>query len=366
MKNIKYIINALLAAALFASGILQTKASTAALDGQFVMTTNDATHFTVKVQIKTSTVNTKLGTSTLRFNFDNTNLSLPNNPSAADYTFSAYSGGGYNTATVTQPTPGLVSINIDMNTAGTLVPSTFTDVVTIKFTTLNPAAVGGAMTWNNSVTGSVMDDVFQDDQVTNFTQGSFSNLLPTALPVVLTNFSALLKDNKTQLNWTTSSEINNAYFSIERSVDGFLFEGIGRVDGNGTTQMIHNYNAVDENPLPGISYYRLKQVDFNGSFAYSRIVAINNTTAAPGFELVSVSPTSFDVHTILTYDAPQRGSGMLTIYNMNGQVVYKDVLSAEKGRNQYNIQDASGWKSGEYIARVSYGEQSSYIRMIKQ
>jgi hypothetical protein len=51
---------------------------------------------------------------------------------------------------------------------------------------------------------------------------------------------------------------------------------------------------------------------------------------------------------------------------MNGQVVYKDVLSAEKGRNQYNIQDASGWKSGEYIARVSYGEQSSYIRMIKQ
>jgi hypothetical protein len=365
MKNIKYIINALIAGLLFASGILQTKAASAALDGQFVVTTNDGTHFTVKVQIKTSTAGIKLGTSTLIFNFDNTNLSLPNNPSTSDYTFYGYSGGGYNTATVTQPVPGRVSINVDMNTAGALVPSSYTDLVSIKFTTLNPAATGGAMTWNNSVTGSVMDDVFQDDQVTNFTQGSFSNLLPSALPVVLTSFSAVLRDNATQLNWTTSSEINNDYFSVERSADGRLFEDIQHVAGNGNSQVVRNYNATDETPLPGVSYYRLKQVDFNGTFAYSKVVAVNNTKATPDFELLSVSPTSFDVQTVLTYNATERGSAMLTVYSLNGDVVYKDVLSAEKGRNQYNIQDAAGWKSGEYIARVTHDGQASYIRMIK-
>lgn len=364
MKHIKYLINALIAGLLLASGILQTKA--AALDGQFVVTKNDAAHYTVNVQIKTSSANISLGTSTLFFNYDNVNLSFPNNPvSGTDYTFSAYSGGTYNTATVTRPSPGLISINIDMNTAGSLVPSTYTTVASITFTTLNPTATGGALTWNNSVTGSTLDDVFMDDQITNFTQGTFNNLNPSALPVVLTTFSAVLKDDVTNLNWSTASEINNDFFAVERSADGRLFQELLRVNGNGTTQSAHNYDASDETPLPGISYYRLRQTDFNGTVAYSRVIAVNNTRTAGGFEVVSVSPTSFNTQTLLSYTAPEKGYASLTVYNLNGVVVLKDVLNAEKGKNLYTIQDAAGWKSGEYIARVNYGEQASYIRMIK-
>ncbi len=95
------------------------------------------------------------------------------------------------------------------------------------------------------------------------------------LPVNLINFKANCVNKNVKLNWQTASESNNDYFDIERSTDGLSYANFLRVNGNGTTNEQHNYTAYDEQPLAGNTYYRLKQVDFNGSTTYYNPQMVN-------------------------------------------------------------------------------------------
>lgn len=95
------------------------------------------------------------------------------------------------------------------------------------------------------------------------------------LPIELIEFNALKTDRTVQLNWSTNSEKDNDYFTLEKSVNGIDFEVVGYMNGMGTVSNEHHYTLVDANPFNGISYYRLKQTDFNGIFTYSNIVPIN-------------------------------------------------------------------------------------------
>ena len=97
----------------------------------------------------------------------------------------------------------------------------------------------------------------------------------TLLPIELLDFTATLNNKSVDLNWATASEINNDYFTIERSADGINFESLMMKKGAGNSSRVINYLSNDENPLNGISYYRLKQTDFNGSFTYSKIESVS-------------------------------------------------------------------------------------------
>ncbi|MDG1475608.1 MAG: BNR-repeat neuraminidase N-terminal domain-containing protein, partial [Vicingaceae bacterium] len=88
------------------------------------------------------------------------------------------------------------------------------------------------------------------------------------LPIELLSYSVACTGNTVQLDWITASELNNDYFTIERSVDAINFEAIATVDGSGNSSSIHNYSWSDDNPINGTVYYRLKQTDFNGAFEY--------------------------------------------------------------------------------------------------
>jgi len=96
----------------------------------------------------------------------------------------------------------------------------------------------------------------------------------TLLPVELVNFDGSRLQDDVQLQWMTASEINNDYFTIERSADGINFQAIGQIDGAGTYNGNLNYEFLDESPSAGINYYRLKVTDFDGSYAYTRIIAV--------------------------------------------------------------------------------------------
>jgi uncharacterized delta-60 repeat protein len=102
-------------------------------------------------------------------------------------------------------------------------------------------------------------------------------LLPTAgpLPVTLTDFTATFKNNIVALQWQTASEQNLSHFIIERSADGNNFSLIGNVTAKGNSSIKINYAALDQQPLQGINYYRLKIFDTNGKFVYSKIVSVN-------------------------------------------------------------------------------------------
>ncbi|MEL6273899.1 MAG: T9SS type A sorting domain-containing protein, partial [Bacteroidota bacterium] len=94
----------------------------------------------------------------------------------------------------------------------------------------------------------------------------------TALPVEFISFTARPNRNTVQLNWATATESGNSHFEVERSIDGRIYENIGRVNGAGNTTEVQEYTFVDQNPKAGTNFYRLRQVDFDGRFDYSSIV----------------------------------------------------------------------------------------------
>ena len=100
------------------------------------------------------------------------------------------------------------------------------------------------------------------------------------LPIELINFEANVDEDKVALKWITASEINNDYFTIERSADAKIWKNVLTTNGAGNSNQILEYFEKDYQPLKGISYYRLKQTDFNGEFSYSNIVPVkyNNSS----------------------------------------------------------------------------------------
>lgn len=146
----------------------------------------------------------------------------------------------------------LGTVEFDGNTVGHIFPDTtggFGNVRSIN-------------TWWN---GFEIDDL----KSFSFTMNGMS------LPISLTNWEAINKGDYVQLIWKTASEINNDYFEIESSSDGITWHVISTIMGAGNSNKIINYTEIDEKPLPGISYYRLKQVDITGNFSYSNIIVIN-------------------------------------------------------------------------------------------
>lgn len=135
----------------------------------------------------------------------------------------------------------------------------------------------------------------------------------TALPVELTKFNATKRADKVNLAWQTATEINNDRFEIQRSHDGNRFESIGKVYGEGNSQKLVDYSFVDDAPLSGVNYYRLKQVDIDGAFEYSDIASVKMDKAAN----IRITPTStLDYVTVNTGEASS-----IMVRSINGQVM---------------------------------------------
>jgi hypothetical protein len=140
------------------------------------------------------------------------------------------------------------------------------------------------------------------------------------LPIELIDFQAEVKGRSIQLNWTTANEINNAYFDIEHSANGKIFNTIGQVKGSGTINTKQYYSFLSDNLLNGINYYRLKQVDFNGKTNYSNIISIQQK----GGSKVKIYPT------ITSGELKIEGTDSFVITNTNGQVVFSQTPKNEK------------------------------------
>lgn len=124
------------------------------------------------------------------------------------------------------------------------------------------------------IIGGISTDQIPTGSTRYITIGFESESLP--LPIELTNFSAAVNgDNQVQLTWQTASEINNEFFTIERSKDGESWSSVMQVAGAGNSTYTLNYQEIDEKPYRGVSYYRLKQTDFDGQFTYSDIQVVN-------------------------------------------------------------------------------------------
>ena len=183
----------------------------------------------------------------------------------------------------------------------------------------------------------------------------------TLVPVELTSFSANVSDGNVILNWTTATELNNSGFEVERKAGG-EFQTIAFVLGNGTTTEQHNYSYADNNLNSGSYTYRLKQVDYDGTFAYSNEVNVEITTPVK-FELSQNYPNPFNPTTKINFSIPQNSEVTLTVFNVLGQKVKTLVQGfMEAGKHTINF-DASGFNSGIYLYKLEAGNFSEVRKM---
>jgi Secretion system C-terminal sorting domain len=171
-------------------------------------------------------------------------------------------------------------------------------------------------------------------------------------PVNLINFTAIKNGSEVDINWQTATEINNDYFTIEKSKNGIDFTTVGIFDGAGNSQSTLNYQTTDHSPYNGISYYRLKQTDFDGKSSYSKIEAVNSS----GNKNITVYPNP--------------GTGIFNIQGLNGETeisvqnMLGQMVLIKKDSSDSSEIDLSGQPSGMYYIKVNNGETSASTKII--
>lgn len=151
------------------------------------------------------------------------------------------------------------------------------------------------------------------------------------LPVELLSFAGQVTANSVLLKWSTASEVNNSYFSVERSTDGFNFKEIAIVEGAGTTNNLKNYSFEDRFPLNGRSYYRLKQVDFNGQSEYSEVVSVKVEPFESNINMTLFPNPAQSIETVnlrILNDNLESASAVIKVVNQMGMEVWssKEII----------------------------------------
>lgn len=175
-----------------------------------------------------------------------------------------------------------------------------------------------------------------------FTISSFSEFWihgnTGVLPIELLSFDAEPVNHTVNLTWQTASETNNDYFTVERSRDGNTVESIDTIDGAGNSTTLIDYQTTDPLPFDGSSYYRLKQVDFNGHFTYSEWKNVMMETP----EMIKVFPNPSDGNIYLTLTGDADVLWTTTVVDITGQIVYETVAPrAESQQVKLNIPPGS-------------------------
>ena len=180
------------------------------------------------------------------------------------------------------------------------------------------------------------------------TPGS-TNLGQGTVPVELSSFSASYSESEIILQWETATELNNYGFEIERSDDNITWQKIGFLNGNGSTTERHSYQFKDSDFIfNNTYYYRLKQIDFNGSSEFSQIIEIN-PSLVENFILEQNYPNPFNPETTIKFSLSDKENVSLKVFNSLGEEV-RTIFSGtlEAGIHTYNF-DATDLTSGVYV-----------------
>ena len=191
-----------------------------------------------------------------------------------------------------------------------------------------------------------------------FSAITYGSVDDAALPVNLISFSAHTEGNNSILDWETASEINSKYFDVEHSINGKNWNTIGNILAEGESQKLMTYHFTDENPATGENYYRLKMVDIDNSFAYSRILVLN----FDGAEKIVLYPNP--VAEILSIQAFNNWEKItnVSIYDKAGRLMY---TSPVKPSPTIDVRQLAG---GKYIVSITTlnGSKKSYNIMVSR
>lgn len=189
------------------------------------------------------------------------------------------------------------------------------------------------------------------------------------LPVKLISFTAKIIEEQTQLEWVTAAEINNDYFTIEKSADGINFNTFLKIDGVGNSTSLNEYKSTDEHPFDGFNYYRLKQTDFNGATEYFSVVSVENKKESVGdtIEIKKVRPNPFRENFSVEFDTDAEGEYALELLDISGRTVAVEKFQAYAGFNDVSFNNTSKLRKGIYYLRVNGGKLTSKaVKIVKQ
>jgi hypothetical protein len=185
------------------------------------------------------------------------------------------------------------------------------------------------------------------------------------LPVTLSSFNATLSaDNKVNLNWSTSMEINCSRFVVQRSYDAIHFTDIQTVAGNGTTNLFHSYSATDDTYAFGneIVYYRLKQIDLDGKENFSKTVSVKIKNAN---QPIIISPNPFTDFININFQSDKRKPLSIKLFNISGKEILTKEMDVDKGNNYFKIDHLSNLPSGNYLLQLFSEGQKMIQKIIK-
>lgn len=215
-----------------------------------------------------------------------------------------------------------------------------TNLPTLRVVRWNGAAWvdhGNGGTTGNATAGTLITSA----PITSFSPITLgSTTLSNPLPVELISFTGQVVNENVKLNWITASELNNDFFTVQRSVDGAEFESIAEIEGAGTIQTATEYEYIDTQPHPNLSYYRLKQTDFDKKVTYSKVIALNVALS----DELTLYPNPVNVGGVVTLNKKDT----YAISNNLGVIVMK-----VSGVNQIDI---SSLAPGVYVVRNSAGD----------
>lgn len=190
----------------------------------------------------------------------------------------------------------------------------------------------------------------------------------TTLPVQLVEFKGIALNEDVKLSWVTASEMNNAGFEVERSIDGVNFKKIAFVKGNINSSIVRNYGLVDEQAfaLTGVNklFYRLKQVDLDGSFTYSNAISVDNKEYT--LEHVEIYPNPFTSNLSIKLNAAVAGDAQLSIADLSGRVLAEQKLAVVDGTNTISLNNLEGLNKGIYFVKITYNNQTKVYKLVKE
>jgi hypothetical protein len=249
-----------------------------------------------------------------------------------------------NTATfTTELTPAPAAGQILITPVGSNILTTYPDSVQFKVKTVGSVPQGA---YTITITG-------KGPNGTPVHKRSFALTIGPPIPVELTSFAASVTDFEVKLNWITATELNNKGFEIERTVNtAGTWQNIGFVEGHGSTTEMNTYSYSDKNIIEsGVYFYRLKQLDYDGQFAYSNVVEVD-VTKPLNFNLSQNYPNPFNPVTNIKYSIPSVSKVTLKVYDVLGNEV-STLVNEVKNAGSYDVQfDASSLSSGIYFYTI--------------
>lgn len=275
-------------------------------------------------------------------------------------------------------TPGQPSVNVIIT--GTPVSGQGFYDPGAGFTNRIAAAINGGVTVN-SVTYNSSTQVTLNVSTVGATNGaktvtitnpdgqfvSSSSIFDVALPVAMMSFDFIVKKRDIILNWSTSFELNNKGFYIERmkeTPNQEIWQQVSFVPGNGTSNQQHDYTFTDAKLETGKYHYRIKQVDYNNTFEYFSLNSIVSIGTPVTADMSQNYPNPFNPVTKIDYNIPNDGKVQLKVYDITGREVYT-LVNEVKPAGYYTVDfDASSLASGVYFYKISSGDFVKVKRML--